>query len=266
MDKRIRSPNYPALSLPEAIAKVETLYNSIHTHSAPREVAAKGMGYSSLNGASATAISALHKYGLLVREGEQIKISDRALRILIPHGKEEKADAIREAAREPTLFGELAERFPGKLPNEELLRNYLLRRGFAPAAVPAVVLAYRETSELVARQGGGHDSGSEPMESPPMQSANSSPPTRPTQPAAFSGEMTQRPSSSSVSESDEQSIVRYDFVEGGYIRIATAGGVDIEEALDVIDALLALKRKELQRKRSQRRQQSTEHFEDEKDA
>src|SRR5438309_12108284 len=101
MEKRIRSPNYPAVSLPDAIDKVTALYRNLHTHSAPREVVAKGMGYNSLNGASATTISALHKYGLLERNGDEIKVSERALRILHPHSPEERASAIRDAASQP---------------------------------------------------------------------------------------------------------------------------------------------------------------------
>ena len=96
MDKRIRSPNYPALSLPDAIEKVTALYRNVHTHAEPREVIAKGMGFNTLNGASATAISALHKYGLLEKLGDDIKVSERALRIL-HNSAEEKAEAIRGA-------------------------------------------------------------------------------------------------------------------------------------------------------------------------
>jgi hypothetical protein len=158
MDKRIRSPNYPALSLPEAIARVTNLYRELHTHGAPREDIAKAMGFNTLNGASATAISALNKYGLLEGGGDKLKVSDRALRILHPHSPEEKAEALREAAREPQLFNELAERFPGGVHNEGLVRNYLIRAGFAPSAVPAVIKAYRETSEMADREGSGHDS------------------------------------------------------------------------------------------------------------
>jgi len=72
------------------------------------------MGYNSLNGASAGAISALHKYGLLGRAGDKIRVSERALRILHPHSAEEGATAIQEAANEPPLFAELNERFPGR--------------------------------------------------------------------------------------------------------------------------------------------------------
>jgi hypothetical protein len=171
--KRIRSPNYPALSLPDAIDKVTSLYKAQHTHSAPREVAVKGMGYNTLNGASATAISALHKYGLLERVGDEVKVSDRALRILHPESPAERSGAILEAAHEPPLFGELAERFPGRLPSDDLLRNFLIRRGFAPGAVTAVMLAYRETSEMAEREGAAHDSA---REQPPEQAAMPQPP------------------------------------------------------------------------------------------
>ena len=170
MDKRIRSPNYPAISLPAAIDKIRALYDAQHTHAPPREVIAKNIGYNSLNGASATVISALNKYGLLQREGEDLKVSERALRILIPHSNDERAAAIKEAAEDPPLFGELTERFPGQAPNEALLRNYLLRKSFAPSAVSGVITAYRETSEFVSRHGGAQDSGQEhaPHEAPRM--------------------------------------------------------------------------------------------------
>ena len=152
MEKRVRSPNYPALSLVEALDKVAGIYRQIHNHAGPREVIAKAMGYAGLNGASATAISALHKYGLLERSGEEIKVSDRAMRIMHPHAPAERAEAIRQAAFEPQLFAELNERFPDHMPNDELLRNYLVRKGFAPAALTAVISAYRDTSDMVERE------------------------------------------------------------------------------------------------------------------
>jgi hypothetical protein len=171
MDKRIRSPNYPALSLPEAIERVAALYRAQHTHAAPREVVAKGLGYNSLNGASATAISALQKYGLLERSGDELKVSERGMRILHPHPPEDRGAAIREAAADPPLFAELREKFPGAIPSDDLLRNYLIRRGFAPGAVTAVISAYRETSEMAEREGRLDDSlGEQPPEHPDMPS------------------------------------------------------------------------------------------------
>lgn len=235
MEKRTRSPNYPAVSLPDAIQKVTAIYGNLHTHAAPREDVAKAMGYNSLNGASATAISALHKYGLLQRDGEEIKISDRAMRILHPQSPEERATAIREAGSEPELFRELAERFPGRLPNEELLRNYLVRRGFAPPAASHVILAYRETSELVDRETGAYGTpATTNTAEAPMQPSVSLPPSM------FSGKYQQI-------QDDSREVGRYNFEGGAFVSIRVGGGLSTEEALDMIETLIELKRKEIKR-------------------
>lgn len=236
MEKRIRSPNYPALSLPDAIERVTTLYREIHTHAGPREVIAKGMGFNTLNGASATVISALHKYGLLEKQGDGIKVSDRALRILHPQSPEEKAEAIREAAAAPALFAELAERFPGRLPNEELLRNYLIRNGFVPSAAQAVLLAYRETSELVSRSAGEHDSGLDsPMEAPVTmpQNASAAPPS---------------PFKVVNLQGDVRPLARYDFEGGGFVQAVASTSIDTEAALHMLETLIKMKRAELSAK------------------
>jgi hypothetical protein len=244
VEKRIRSPNYPALSLPEAINKIAGVYRELHNHAAPREVVAKAMGYSGLSGASATAVSALHKYGLLDKAGaDEIKVSDRAMRIMHPHSPEEKAAAIREAASEPALFAELAERFPGKIPNEDLLRNYLVRKGFAQAALGAVISAYRETSEMVQAVGGDYDSG-HPLshEEPDMHSlAVQSTPSQPR------SQILVVPTDSD--DESERQISRYDFEEGQYVRVVATKEIETEEALDMVETMIALKRKELERKK-----------------
>lgn len=237
MEKRTRSPNYPALSLPAALDKVTILYKNQHTHSAPREVVAQSMGYNSLNGASATAISALHKYGLLDRMGDELKLSERAMRILHPHSPDEKAAAIKEAASEPSLFAELADRFPGPVPNDDILRNYLIRNGFSPAAVSSVVLAYRDTVELAAREGGGYGSPRNVpaiRENEPLMNALSQ--------IAPPAHGVDNPLNRSE---NERSIARYDFEGGGYVRILAGGDVDTESALDMAETLLKLKRMEI---------------------
>lgn len=244
MDKRVRSPNYPAISLPDAINKVTALYRSVHTHAAPRVVAAKGMGYNSLNGASATAISALHKYGLLERSGDEVKVSERALSILHPHTPQEKADALRAAAGEPVLFAELAERFTGAMPNEELLRNYLLRKGFAPGAVGQVIAAYRDTSEMVEREGQGYDSAhlvsdQEPVSMHSLSHVSANPTVIP-----------------KVIQSDERQIGRYDFEEGGFVKIVASADLETEEALAMVETIVQLKRKELDARKARMARES----------
>ena len=154
--KRVRSPNYPSISLVEAVQQIQKLFGKIGQHPAPRDAVATSMGYSGLHGASATAISALIKYGLLERVGEDYKLSERAMRIIAPHNQNEKLVALEDASREPTLFAELIEHFPGEVPSDDLLRSYLIRKGFAQAAVPGVIAAYRDTMDLVTREDGGY--------------------------------------------------------------------------------------------------------------
>ncbi len=154
MTKRARSPNYPSIGLPEALERLQSLWDAIQRHPAPREIVATGMGYSGLHGASGGAVSALRKYGLLEREGADLKISERGMAYLHPEEPSERVTAIKEAATEPELFAALAERFPGAVVNEELIRNYLLRNNFTPAAASNVINAYRDTMELVNREAG----------------------------------------------------------------------------------------------------------------
>jgi hypothetical protein len=248
MEKRIRSPNYPALGLQEAINRTAALYKVQHTHLAPREVVAKGMGYSGLNGASATAVSALIKYGLLEREGEDLKVSERAMRILHPHNPDEKASALREAALSPPLFAELMERFPGQMPNEDLLRNYLVRKGFAEAALSPVISAYRETSEIVSRENPAYETGLNQQEdTQAMQFSTQAN-------ASLGGARPAANPSALIAQTIEKNtldrtIGRYDFEGGAYVRIAASDDLETEAALDMVETLIQLKRAELKRKK-----------------
>lgn len=233
MDKRIRSPNYPALSLPEALEKVAILYRNQHTHAAPREVAVKSMGYNTLNGASATAISALHKYGLLEKVGDEVKVGERALRIMHPNSPEERQEAIREAANEPALFVELNERFPGPMPSDEVLRNYLIRKGFAPAALSHVLLAYRKTSELARQEGAPYDSAPSVEQEPaPMTPATAMQPARPQAPAIIP----QTPE-------NERRIGILDLGGGDYVKIMATVGVTDAEALEWAEEIVATQKR-----------------------
>jgi hypothetical protein len=245
MEKRIRSPNYPALSLKEAIERVSMLYRNQHQHAAPRDVVAKGIGYNSLNGASATAISALHKYGLLDRAGEDIKVSERAMRILHPHSPEERAAALQEAAREPQLFAELAEKFPGPLPSDDILRNYLARNGFAPNALSAVILAYRETSEFVGHETGGYGSSPEQPISTKQEPAM--------QPPSFTTSPRSHQANPLLYNEGETLIGYWPFPDGGSVRIVTTGDVAIEDALDMVDTIVETQRKLIEKRNASKR-------------
>lgn len=159
---RVRSPNYPSISLPDAIERARKVYDREHTHKAAPEVIAKALGYSGVNGSSLGVMSALKKYGLLEEVGKDWKISSDALTILVdPLDSEERAEAIRRAAKAPALFATLLEEYGEKPPSDENLRAFLLKRGFAQSAVDAPIRSYRETLEFVSRLPGAYN---EPME------------------------------------------------------------------------------------------------------
>jgi len=147
---RVRSPNYPAISLPEAIERVRKIYNKEHVSKASPDVVVKAMGYNGLNGASMTILSALKKYGLLEEVGKELKVSHAALTILVDQkDSEDRIAAIRQAAFAPALFSELRQQYPDAIPSDDNMRSFLLKRGFLQSAVDAPIRAYRETMSLV---------------------------------------------------------------------------------------------------------------------
>lgn len=147
--RRIRSPNYPSLSLPDAIARIGPVYERERQHQMSRDVALKGLGYNSANGAALGTISAVVKYGLLDRDGDAYRVSARAVAILHPSDMNEKTEALRQAAFAPALFSELEEQFPGAQVSDDNLRSHLIRRGFASSALTPVISAFRETMQMV---------------------------------------------------------------------------------------------------------------------
>jgi hypothetical protein len=152
---RVRSPNYPALSLPEAISRVKIIHEAEQHLAAPKDVIAKHLGYNGLNGAALSTVSAIGKYGLIEEvAGGQMRVSPLAVTILYPPSSAEKAAAIKEAASKPALFVEIANQWEGHRPSDENLRSYLVRRNFAVDAIDRVIKAYRETMDLVTPESG----------------------------------------------------------------------------------------------------------------
>ena len=147
---RQRSPRYPSYSVGDAIEYARKIYDGDGMHPMDREVAVRHLGYTSLNGASATALGGLKQYGLTSDAGKgMVQLTNLALDILEPVDDVSRDNAIRTAAFSPALFNSLRERFPNRVPSPENLRAHLVREGFTQAAVPAVTDAYLATCEYV---------------------------------------------------------------------------------------------------------------------
>jgi len=165
----VRSPNYPAISLPEAVKRIAMIYKQEQRHPADKEVIAKHIGYGSLNGGSNAVISALAKYGLLVPtgKGDQLKLSEEALDIIIhDRGEPDRVKAIQKTAFTPSLFNELYGLYGANLPSGHSLRSTLLKRGFNEKTVDSVIRAFRDTIEFVnmETEGSNMESVDEPQE------------------------------------------------------------------------------------------------------
>jgi hypothetical protein len=189
--QRTRSPNYPGISLSEAIPRIAQIYESEHNHAADGETLAIAMGYKGSNGASDVVISALKKYGWLENAGQrQYKLSEGAIDVYLhQRGDPERVKAIRDAAFTPPLFKELHDEFGDILPSENNLRIKLIKKGFNPKSVGDVIQAYRETLELVSLESAGYNADvagkkedkqdSKPAGEPPMQAAAQAKPQTP---------------------------------------------------------------------------------------
>lgn len=159
-----RSPNYPAVSLPEAIELARALYQREHRTVVVPDVVVKAWGYKSLSGPARVKISAMRKFGLLEDAGHGLRISDRAADILeYGDAAPERQKAIKDAALAPELFAELAESHAHA--SEDALRAYLVtREKFAPAGARQFIKSFRDTLALVAASSGGYTEGKKTQE------------------------------------------------------------------------------------------------------
>jgi hypothetical protein len=158
---RKRSPNYPALSLPEAIERIKDVHKEQQTTAEPREVVLQHMGYAGVSGRSLKSISALIKYGLLEDAGgNELRVSRRALAILFPDPEDPtaKQQALLDAAHNPSLFAAIFDKWKTTRPSEASLKSFLAHKEFNTNSVEQVARAFYETFDLVNDLLGSYDS------------------------------------------------------------------------------------------------------------
>jgi len=145
---KMRSPNYPAIGLPEAIRSIKQIWDREKRTAVPNDVLGRAMGYTSVSGPVRTKIAALRKYGLLDQMGGNFKLSDLAMRILhsTPDSQELK-DAINTAALRPEAFRELYQSHADA--SDDALKSHLLvRKNFSEAGAKQFIKAFRETLSI----------------------------------------------------------------------------------------------------------------------
>ena len=149
----MRSPNFPAIALQQAIDLVEKVFREDRTNAIEKEDAAKHMGYTSLNGRTLKLLGALSQFGLVEKVSKgQIRVSRTAVSILHPGDDAERLDALLRAGRSPGLFKRIRDAYPDD-PSDRTITSYLMREGFTDSAVPSVLKSYRDTSRFLAESG-----------------------------------------------------------------------------------------------------------------
>lgn len=150
---RIRSPNYPAVPLGQAIALTEKIFSSDRTNAIEKADAAKHMGYSGLTGRTLKLLGALSQYGLLEKVGKgQVRVSKTFVSIIHGLDDNEKSEALDKAGHAPALFQRIRAAFDDD-PSERSITSYLMQHGFTDSAVAPVLKSYRETNAFLAEAG-----------------------------------------------------------------------------------------------------------------
>ena len=153
MNVRPRSPSYPRRNLPETLKRLEQVWKALQSHAAERDVIVEAMGYSSPSGATDSIISSLRQFGLLDSAGKgNYRISELGKTYLHPRSKEERNQSLQQMAELPKVFSAIRKEFPGKLPSDTLIRNFLIREGFSETGADQALSAFNKTAEFLESQ------------------------------------------------------------------------------------------------------------------
>ncbi len=147
---RVKSPNYPRLSLGEALTAVRKAFEKDNRNKMSQGALAKHLGHDSLSGPALGKIGALRAYGLIEGHGDELRVSDNAVTALMaPEDSTERALALSALAAKPKLFQEIRGEFATP-PSVENLKFWLVKRKFAQDAAETAAKSYLATLRLVA--------------------------------------------------------------------------------------------------------------------
>jgi hypothetical protein len=157
----MRSPNYPAYGLSEAIQMATTIWNKEERTVVSPEIAVKALGYQSLSGIARTKLSTLRKFGLLDEtKNGGVALSDLAMKLIHhPPGSAEYSAAIREAALKPELYKELYGSHAKA--SDDAIRSFLkVEKAFSESGAGQFVEAFRTTLKLANLSGEAYNPSS----------------------------------------------------------------------------------------------------------
>lgn len=145
-----RSPSFPFINLKQAIARAHEFYKNEGKNATPLEIAVTHWEYAAKSSGGLQTVAALRAFGLMESQQGKLKLTQRALRIILDERPEsespEKASAIRDAALSPPLIAELWKKYGVSLPSDATLKAQLqLERGFQSEAAKRLISVYKDT-------------------------------------------------------------------------------------------------------------------------
>lgn len=149
-DKRMRSPDFPYITLRDSIANIERLYGAAKINFVPVPVGLGKMGISLKSSLAQRGLASMLSYGLLSDKGtgkeKQIKVSDLARKIMIETNDIERLRSIRDAALNPPIMRKAFDTWGASgLPDENTIKSLLeLQWGFTDRAAVRFASVVRE--------------------------------------------------------------------------------------------------------------------------
>ncbi len=170
-----RSPNFPSMSLGDAVEAIKKVHAAEGRSKVPRLMVVKPLGYTSINGRSLSVLGALKAYGLIEGRSDELRISQEGFILAnAPVDSVEYREALLASFRAPSAFQLFTEEDEGA--SADTLKWKLQKAGFQADSAERLVRVYRESRDLVNAAGGEYQTP-EPDEKPaPSENGfNSSP-------------------------------------------------------------------------------------------
>lgn len=146
----LRSPEYPIISLPEAIEKIKILWDNDKNNSIPSEAAFKHLGYQSTGGYAARVIAALKKYDLISENKGVIKLTEDAVDLILNDPDSDKyLSVVKKLALRPAIYERIYEDNNGCIPSDTTLKIKLIKEyKFNADKTEKFISTFKETMEF----------------------------------------------------------------------------------------------------------------------
>ncbi len=148
---RKKSPRAPSMALDEALERAMKAYDKDRLHPSPTDVVAQNLGYKGINNGSAlSALASLRYFGLVERPSDgMLAITKDVETYKFAPDPAQKQAVLERFLKNPALYAELLEKFPGGLPSDGNLRFDLIQRGFSAQTADVALSAFKRSVDFV---------------------------------------------------------------------------------------------------------------------